>query len=652
MITWICRFLILVFTFNIVAPDLLRAQQVADRAGPYGSYSLRAQQAPSHGEAQPYYFNETNFFKYARNAQEKEDLYVAAMMQLADKYETLDFTSGDEKAAESFGSYMQILHATTGLNRQYQRATSDLSPVRDDEVRATYDNLTHPADAIAPSEPRRNDSAVADRRNKEEAFAQAAFDKFQEIANQEPPTIDGWIEQMESFMRMIDNPGGEIPFNPNNENKKAARYISVYATEALVSALQAAQQYQDPNIQDIILDLLPQATAHVLHALELVQNSDVPLLVQDQLSFLQRYSYRLALFRLDQLYQKMGKPNPIKKFPVTNTQESYTAVPEKVFQEALAKPVILKGPEGKDIFAFDPLDTDHLDQMIQVASFAYIPSNYHIVGYSRNEDFAEVTSFEHIFEDFTSDFYNELKAFAPGSKNSVMPIDAASALMQYAVMYALETDQLTFKGNNDFLPAVLDLFNPECDQQFLNSEEDHLLFDIQGAFFSTILYYFQNNQIPTATVKKIQNLLVTSANNKCASVKILAATTAATLNDLRVPLPEVFNPGSVAGKNFYLKHDLGTEHPVKTQADFSGADKQAVVKNREAQAPYFFTQQQRDSLARNIADVLLNAHAEEQYGTLRVGVFSGYHVEIQRYERLQDALADALDRLAPITAPG
>ena len=140
-------------------------------------------------------------------------------------------------------------------------------------------------------------------------------------SNQNPDTLDEWLAQMNTYMEMIDP-----IWKKYGANQDQARYVSTYATEVLLSSLELTNQYAafNPDLENVVLELLPQAEARIEHKLDsLTKQANL-----DETAYMEIGTLRTALFKIDQLYKAMGKTNPMMHYPVTQSTTTYWACPE------------------------------------------------------------------------------------------------------------------------------------------------------------------------------------------------------------------------------------------------------------------------------------------------------------------------------------
>ena len=563
MMKWISRFLILTFIFNVIAPDLLRAQQV-----PYS-------------------------YQWADDlSAEEKDRREKIEFQIADQtsqYQLLDFTSGQEVAAESYGKLLQIFNTIAQLEQKL-----------------------YPQAYTGPVVHEKQDRTAISATLKDTDVAEMAFRRFQSRCNQEPETLEEWLEQLNDLLEMVDP-----IFDPYIPNE--GEYLAVYATEALLHSLQTAALYaSDPEIKNALLEILPQAEARIQRRLASTPDDMCEELI------MKRGTFRITLFKLDQLYKQLGEPNPMMAYPVS--KKTYHAMPDKAVTT-----LKLKGPEGKttEISFADPL-LDDSEAPVSVSSVGLIPDNYKIVKIDEKTDFIDNRN---MFENFLNDFINELLSNCGNSEAGYCAHEADkidlplyNIQMQYTVKYALETAQeehlapliKMLDSTNDNTPSLTALTRPKDNKKQLFGPFN----SVKASFFGTMVEHFKTGKVEPKTIKNIQKMLVDLAQSEYIETKSMAIATAATLNNLR------------------QSDEIGIYEGHEKDQLLPAGDMPSNYRIDDKNAPYRFSQKKRDLLIRQAVDLIYLARNNDYYD-----------LNSAQYKKFEDALASSIDLLLPTIGP-
>lgn len=550
MITWMCRFLILVFTFNVIAPDLLRAQQATSR--------------PS--------------------KEEMETVYVTNMLELSQRYESLNFSSDDKTAAKSYGDLRQILQKADTLTRS--------AALNFDPIQANFNQIN----------PKLQDTSASGKEFQkvmaETKDSKSAWEEFLANSNQNPDTLDEWLAQMNTYMEMIDP-----IWKKYGANQDQARYVSTYATEVLLSSLELTNQYAafNPDLENVVLELLPQAEARIEHKLDsLTKRANL-----DETAYMEIGTLRTALFKIDQLYKAMGKTNPMMHYPVTQSTATYWACPKSVLPLTLS---LERGKDNKTV-TLDPLPCLPKN-LVPFTSLSLVPYDFQIQRIDNEVQTQEVDN-EKLFENFMNDFVKELAVLRNKEEAEDVDVGKVSVLMQYAVKYALETKQ------TEVLEKIFALYDNDGDKDKM----ERPFTEIRAVFFDTIIEHFLTAKADPLTVKQVQKLLVKLAHSSYVETSVLAIATAATINDSRV---------NESGE-FYSAD-------AKATPSLSAAGSRAPnYRSDDTNAPYRFTQKDRNLLVRYAMDIIYEAHKR-----------SYYDLDSTQFQTFQDGLAFSIDCLCPV----
>lgn len=329
MYTWLSRGLLLVFTFQVVAPQLAQAQMrypvptptYSTQTGVPSTESLEAmiRAATEHAGGQS--------FAQAKTLAQLDDLYNQQRKELIDLYDTIEVNVSMENGMESMGQNMSNYSALYDVVLALHKLSDEYYPhvkkfqAKARQEQARRDMLTidlHPTPTIVNDATYVAPSASGQLLPPGQQISLAICSFVSEAT-----TVEDLVEILDPFQEIK----GEYPEGQNYGS------CTTYAAEALSHYIDGflAQSSLSQDDTDFWTDFLPRLTARMQHSyygLPATTSSG------NLVSILNRGTFRVLLYKVHQLYKKLGFQDPLTWQRIEKEVPSYKIRPNALAYQA------------------------------------------------------------------------------------------------------------------------------------------------------------------------------------------------------------------------------------------------------------------------------------------------------------------------------
>ncbi len=413
MFTWISRFLIFVFVFQIFAPELTFAQKNSTATQTNDLWQSVSAQIEKQRQ---------NPLSSAKTLEELEHLYAQQMTALADVYDQADVTDVVASA-----SVIQIVTQMHQLSEEYAQLKKTFqATAKDNNYRAT---VSAPADHSYV----RNNVQTTDSVSNTKALL------FLEQFKRNQLSLVDLVEILDPLSSSANDflPGESI-------------LSSALAAEIFVNSIEnfLLNQATDPQEKALWMDFIPRLQARTLYRLNHLVDKN-----RSEDFIMARGTLRILLYQIHIFYTKMGLQDPLttKYQQQTVTSKRWVMRPTRaLYNQHLAnlrRQNAQRAADRKDSVLIPPTYEEFCktrSKAIPHPDVASAPSGYEFVQVPVTTSSATEQQNSAMFEKFMNDFINEMRALKQ-NKQAKIPNSQEMMLLnlqtQYAARYALLSDR-------------------------------------------------------------------------------------------------------------------------------------------------------------------------------------------------------------------
>jgi len=607
MLTWMSRILIFVFVFNILSPELLRAQQTT--ASPVPT-DLKEQIAAAVATK----------LSSAKSENELEKTYASQLAGLRKLYENFDVSDPVTAflALEEIVSQMHQLSSRYALAKQKfidaqiaqeSKEAWEFSQTPQGKI-MTQDNTYVRLDML-PVNP---GNLFLKRLSSDEL-------SVEEIVETMDPVEMHPVEGMSANQRYT-------VFTPvaNGSDQSAA-------AEVLYNTIGQALKQSALSAGEIAFwtDSLPKMQVRAYHALDKLEFSKESEII------MARNTKRLLLYQIHKLYEKLGLDDPLTTDVVRTRTETPYAQPTRQTYEKYKKEIERQNKTRTEIQK-TALITPSYETYVSSHSLPaseQIPAGYEVKTVVRTEEKKKKNNA--LFEHFRKLFIQEMKQL----KESAEPGSEEMALLKLqtegAVRYMLLAD---YPGE---ITSMVRLLENDDKEAIINFQTDYG--EVLETLFSTLVETGKLFPLSDTTIQSVQGQLLTLADfkqNNAFVTRTLAIVSAGLLN-----VSDKWNAVQVASEGY--THVTGTDYTQEEATQMKLAF--GAVNN------FKFSDKQRQLLAKYAVDIyapmniffpeLIPGHSGL---TTAINDALGHGLDAEQIQSLQKELAVALDNLCPLPA--
>ena len=497
---WICRILIIVFTFNILAPELLFAQQQTARVE---NLKQTIEQQVQAQREKP--------LSQAGSLEELDQLYAAQMTALVDIYEGISFNGSAKEDLQAYDSLTTVIRQMHSLAESYADEKEQLSNKPADVM---WKGIQQKVASSVPAD--RSALQGLKKHEKKEVFESDLF--LKELEHRE--------FSLEELTELID------PLLPaQNRIKSIDSYATTaYAAEVIFNTLRMRPDLilSDPVEKETALMLMPQLQQRILYRLNHMPKNDTGDNAQyaNAQYIKARGTLRTLLYQIHQFYKDLGLNDPLttRYTERTTTYTEFTVRPTKEMYEKYVihikeqnKPNNFTSSMVENKLTFrnqeEPLSYEDFVQKYS-KTLPYRPSSLppgtelvenKISHSSSAAEQLQKDIFDQFMDQFTSEL-EQMKYFKKGNRKKKVKTDQAEFTYlqlqaEYAVRYAM------IYGRPDLMYRWVDIFekapkenliHPGHRSSVFNSDYNEILSTLFGTAAETLQLY----KLPKETEQK------------------------------------------------------------------------------------------------------------------------------------------------------
>ena len=607
MLTWMSRILIFVFVFNILSPDLLRAQQAT--ASPVPT-DLKEQIAAAVATK----------LSSAKSENELEKTYASQLAGLRKLYENFDVSDPVTAflALEEIVSQMHQLSSRYALAKQKfigaqiaqkNKEAWEFSQTPQGKIMTQDNTYVRMPDVL----PYNLGNRFLERLSSDEL-------SLEEIVETIDPVEMHPVEGMSANQRYT-------VFAPaaNGLDQSAA-------AEVLYNTIGQALKQSALSAGEIAFwtDSLPKMQVRAYHALDKLEFS------KDSEIIMARNTKRLLLYQIHKLYEKLGLDDPLTTDVVRTRTETPYAQPTRQTYEKYKKEIERQNKTRTEIQK-TVLITPSYETYVSAHSLPaseQIPAGYEVKTVVRTEEKKKKNNA--LFEHFRKLFIQEMKQLKenaePGSKEMAL----LKLQTEGAVRYMLLAD---YPGE---ITSMVRLLENDDKEAIINFQTDYG--EVLETLFSTLVETGKLFPLSDTTIKSVQGQLLTLADfkqNNAFVTRTLAIASAGLLN-----VSDKWNAVQVTSEGY--THVTGTDYTQEEATQMKLAF--GAVNN------FKFSDKQRQLLAKYAVDIyaslgiylpdMIPGHS----GVTIINNLFGHGLDAEQIQSLQKELAVALDNFCPLPA--
>ena len=289
MLTWLSRIMIIVFMFNIFTPELAfarRNRRSERRSRMEQAVAARIENTPKKG------------FSSAKNREELTEIYATLMTDLANTYDSLEFTN-DMAFYNKLAETVEKMHDTTEQYAFYRDAYIKVEKESSNRVQIPYAPTYEPAIDNTYYQPHVNVGRVID------IETNITVEKFLDRVKQNQLSVVDLVEEMDPLTLEEYDDSGELKIirdlTPSIKSN-ASYLVTAYAAEVILNTLNSLSE-EDTNSPEV-LDLLARIQARAIYRLDHLPDG------LNENAIMARGTLRTLLNRISVIYNQAGRKDP------------------------------------------------------------------------------------------------------------------------------------------------------------------------------------------------------------------------------------------------------------------------------------------------------------------------------------------------------
>ncbi len=289
MLTWLSRIMIIVFMFNIFTPELAfarRNRRSERRSRMEQAVAARIENTPKKG------------FSSAKNRDELTEIYATLMTDLANTYDSLEFTN-DMAFYNKLAETVEKMHDTTEKYAFYRDAYIKVEKESSNRVQTPYAPTYEPAIDNTYYQPHVNVGRVID------IETNITVEKFLDRVKQNQLSVVDLVEEMDPLTLEEYDDSGELKIirdlTPSIKSN-ASYLVTAYAAEVILNTLNSLSKEEAKDSE--VLDLLARIQARAIYRLDHLPDG------LNENAIMARGTLRTLLNRISVIYNQAGRKDP------------------------------------------------------------------------------------------------------------------------------------------------------------------------------------------------------------------------------------------------------------------------------------------------------------------------------------------------------